>query len=889
MRRILRLFHKSRDGDQLDKELRFHIERQIADYVEGGMSPEEARRQARLEFGGHDQIKEEVHDTRRFYFIQDFVRDLRYGIRMLRKSPGFTFVAVLTLALGIGANTAIYAAVDSLLIRPLPVPDAQQITVLAYQQRGGELQTLFSHQEWKDVHEQTSSVFAGVVGAMQSQDGLTANGHVQPMTISYVTGNFFSVLGVQPVMGRMILPSEGFAAGADPVMVLSYSYWKARFGGNPRVLGQSVAVNGRPVTIIGIAPDGFHGTQPLLDIQGYMPAGMITVENWVPKDVMENRGLRNFQLLARLRPEVSIEQAQAALHVVAQRLARQNPDTEEGFVLHLFPERLSRPRPGLAKEAFKSASLFLFLTALILVLACVNIANILLARAAARRRETTIRLVLGATGGRLARQFLTESLLLAIAGGVVGTLLALAACRAGSSLRLGTDVPVLIGLHMDGRIFVFVFLIVLMSGILVGILPAMQACRGDLGATLREGGRGTVGQRTRLRSVFVVSQVGGALMVLILAGLFTRSLSHAQKVELGFEPSRLLNITVDPQELGYSEARARVFCTHVLERVRALPGVQSVSMAFAVPMGYNSASDTVRIPGYVPPTGQPETPIVPDNFVSPDYFQNLRIPLLRGRPFTDADDSAAPGVVIVNEAMAQTFWPNQDSIGKELTFGDGPPRKARVVGVVRNSRYDSIAGPIGPYFYAPIAQVFSYPETLQVRTFSADPTPMIREITDAVQAVDPQMPIFGVETMRQALDTKNGLLVYQFGAAVAAALGALGLILAVVGVYGVVSYSMSQRVQEISIRMALGAQSSSILRLMLRRGLSVIVVGIVAGMIAAFAMARMAGGFLVNVSPGDPLTYAVVSAVVLLAALLACYLPSSRAIRVDPIVALRNE
>jgi putative ABC transport system permease protein len=312
-------------------------------------------------------------------------------------------------------------------------------------------------------------------------------------------------------------------------------------------------------------------------------------------------------------------------------------------------------------------------------------------------------------------------------------------------------------------------------------------------------------------------------------------------------------------------------------------------MAFSVPMGYNSASDTVRIPGYVPPIGQPETPIVPDNFVSPDYFQNLHIPILRGRQFTDADDSAAPGVVIVNEAMEQTFWPHEDPIGKELTFGDGPPRKARVVGVVRNSRYDSIAGPIGPYFYAPIAQVFSYPETLQVRTFSADPTPMIREITGAVQALDPQMPIFGAETMRQALDTKNGLLVYQFGAAIAAALGLLGLILAVVGVYGVVSYSTSQRVQEISIRMALGAQSSSILRLMLRQGLNVILIGIAAGMIAGFAMARMAGGFLVNVGPGDPLTYAVVSTTVLLAALLACYIPSRRAMRVDPIVALRNE
>lgn len=884
-----RLFRRLRDEDQLDKELLFHLEQQIADYIDTGMPPEEARRRARLEFGGFDQIKEEVHDTREVYFIQDFLRDVRYGLRLLQKSPGFTLVAVLSLALGIGANTAIYAVVDSLLIRPLPVPDAQQITVMAYQQRGGELQTLFSNREWKDIHEQTSSIFADVIGTWQSQDGLTANGHVQLMTISYVTGNFFSVLGVQPSLGRFILPSEGIAAGADPVMVLSYSYWKIRFGGDPGVIGQVVAVNGRPVTIVGIAPKGFHGTQPLLDTQGYMPAGMITVENWVPKDVMENRGLRNFNLLARLRAGVTVEQGQAVLNVVARRLAQQNPDTEEGFVLHLFPERLSRPSPSLANEAFKSASLFLSLTALILVLACVNIANILLARAAARRRETTIRLVLGATGGRLARQFLTESLLLAALGGVFGVLLALGACRAGSSLRLGTDFPVLIDLHMDWRVFLFAFLIVLMSGILVGILPTMQALRGDLGTALREEVRGTVGRRTRLRSAFVVSQVGGALMVLILAGLFTRSLSNAQRVDLGFEASRLLNVTVDPQELGYSEARARVFGNQLLERVRALPGVQSVSLAYSVPMGYNTAADTVRIPGYIPHTGQPETPIVPDNFVSPAYFQNLGIPLLRGRQFTDADDSAAPGVVVVNEAMAQTFWPREDPIGKELTFGDGPPRKAHIVGVVRNSRYNSIAGPIGPYFYAPIAQVSSYPETLQVRTFTADPTPRTREITDAVHELDPQMPVFGVETMTQALDTKNGLLVYQFGAAVAAALGILGLILAVVGVYGVVSYSTSQRVREISIRMALGAHSSSILRLMLCQGLSVIVVGIVAGMTAAFAAARLAAGFLVNVGPGDPLTYAVVSTTVLLAALLACYVPSRRAMRVDPIVALRNE
>lgn len=884
-----RLFRKFGDEDRLDEELRFHLEQQAAGYVAEGMAPDEARRRARVEFGGLEQITEEVHDTREVYFIQDFFRDIRYGVRMLRKAPGFTFVAVLTLALGIGANTAIYAVIDSLLIRPLPVPDAQEITVLGYQQRGGDLQTQYSYQEWKDLREQTSQVFAGVVGAMQSQDGLTANGHVEPMTISYVTGNFFSVLGLQPTLGRLILPSEGKAAGADPVMVLSYSYWQSRFAGDPGVIGQAVAVNGRPVTIVGIAPKEFHGTQPLLDIQGYMPAGMVIIENWVPKDVLENRGLRNFSLLARLRSGVSIEQAQAALNVVAHRLAEQNPATEADFVLHIFPERLSRPTPQVAGEALKTASLFLLLTALILVLACVNIANILLARAAARRRETTIRLVLGATGGRLARQFLTESLLLAMSGGVVGMLLAYGACRAGSSLRLGVDVPVLIDLRMDWRVFLFAFFIVLISALLVGILPTLQAWKDDLGVALREEGRGTVGRRTRLRSAFVVSQVGGALMVLILAGLFTRSLANAQKVALGFDASGLLNLTVDPQELGYSEARARLFCKQALERVRELPGVQSVSLAYSVPMGDNTAADTLRIPGYVAPAGQPETPIVADNFVSPDYFQNLHIPLVRGRQFTNADDSTTSDVVIVNETMAKTFWPNQDAVGQELIFGDGPQRKGHVVGVVKNSRYDSIAGPIGPFFYVPIAQVFAYPETLQVRAFSADPTPLIREITSAVRALDPQMPIFGVETMRRALDTKNGLLVYQFGAAVAAALGTLGLILAVVGVYGVVSYSTSQRVQEISIRMALGAQSSSILKLMLRQGLSVIVVGIAAGMVAAFVCARMAGGFLVNVGPADPLTYAVVSTAVLLAALLACYVPSRRAMRVDPIIALRNE
>ncbi len=884
-----RLFRKFRAKDRLDEELRFHLDEQIAGYVRAGMPREEAQRRARLEFGGVDQIKEEIYETREIYFIQDFIRDVRHGLRMLRKSPGFAIVAVITLALGIGANTAIYAVIDSLLIRPLPVRDPQQITVLAYRQRGGDLQRLFSHQEWKDIREQTSSVFADVVGAMQAQDGLAANGHVEPMTISYVTGNFFSVLGVQPTLGRFILPSESKASGSDPVMVLSYAYWKDRFGSDPGVIGEAAAVNGRPVTIIGIAPKEFHGTQPLLDIQGYMPAGMVTVENWVPKDVLENRGLRNFSLLARLRTGVSIEQAQAVLDVVARRLAEQNPNTEANFELHLFPERLSRPRPDLANEALKSATLFLLLTALVLVLACVNIANILLARGAARRRETTIRLVLGASDGRLARQFLTESLLLAVSGGIVGMLLAVVACRAGGSLQLGPDVPVLIDLRMDWRVFLFAFFIVLMSGMLVGIFPVVQALKGDLGAAMREGGRGTVGRRTRMRDAFVVSQVCGALMVLILAGLFTRSLANAQKVELGFDASHLLNLAVDPQELGYSEARARTFCNQLVERVRELPGVQSVSLAFSVPMGDNSAADTLRIPGYVAPAGQPETPIVQDNFVSPEYFQNMRIPLLRGRQFTDADNSASPGVVIVNEAMAKAFWPNQDAIGQELTFGDGPPRKARVVGVVKNSRYDSIAGPIGPFFYAPIAQVFAYPETLQVRTYSSDPAAMIKEITNTVHALDPQMPMLNVETMRRALDTKNGLLVYQFGAAVAAGLGALGLILAVVGVYGVVSYSTSQRVQEISIRMALGAQSSSILRLMLGQGLSVIVVGIAAGMIAAFACARMAASFLVNVGPGDPLTYVVVSTAVLLAALLACYVPSRRAMRVDPMIALRNE
>jgi predicted permease len=878
--RLRSFFRRQYVEQELDEELRYHLQRKTEEYLTHGMPLEEARHAALRAMDGLEQRKEECRDTRQVNWVYDFVQDVRFGLRMLRKNLSFTSVAVITLALGIGVNAAIFGVVDSFLLRPLPVVDPLQITILDRPQKQGFALPLFSIPDYRDLRDQSTNVFSGMFSYLSKFDGLSVRGKAERIRTSYVSGNFFSTLGIKPALGRFILPSEGNTPGADPVMVLSYNYWREHFAADPEIVGTRVSVDGHSVTIVGVAPNGFYGVNILVAPQAYLPLGMA---DHAP-DFMTDRASRILYVGARLRPGKSLEQAQASLDVIAQRLSQQYSDTDKDLAIRVFPELRARPIPQAGSLVVVISGLFLGLTAIVLLLACVNVANILLVRSTAREREMATRAALGAPRSRLVRQLLTESVLLALAGGVAGILFGNWGIRALGSINLRANLALQVGL--DWRVLAYSLGIAILTGLIVGVVPALRVARRDLSAILRGGGRGLVGSQQRLRTTLVVAQVAGSLVLLIIAGLFMRSLGAAQQTSLGFNPSNVINLSMDPKEMGYTAAQSREFYKTLIDHVRGLPGVLSVSTTAAVPMGYDFKNDTLAIDGYQSPSGQP-APNLLYNVISPDYFETMRIPMARGRIFTDADDEKAQYVAIVNETMAKRFWPDQDPLGRRFTMGREPKHTVQVVGIAKDSRFLGVTYPIDAHFYVPYLQHYEANplETVQVRTTEASEL-IIPEVERVIARLAPDLPVFDAQTMTEALNTLAGLLIFKIGAVLAAAFGILGLVLAVVGIYGVISYATSQRINEIGIRMALGADSQDVLRMILGEGIIIVGAGLTIGLVGALSAARVVRNF-VAVSATDPLTYLIVSATLTLVSLLACYSPARRATKVDPMTALR--
>jgi macrolide transport system ATP-binding/permease protein len=815
------------------------------------------------------------------------IQDIKYALRVVVKAPGFAAIAILTLALGIGANTAIFSVVNSFLLRPLPVKDPGQITVLAQQQKDAVLSQYVSYPEYQDMREQSSAAFSDMLAYRIGLDGLSVNGQADHILSSFVSGNYFTMLGVKPFLGRLILPTEGKVAGADPVVVLGYDYWQRRFGGDRSVVGQSVSIDGHAFTVVGVAPQSFHGLNCIVNMQAYMPMGMATIEGGFDNKFLAQRSNRSFIVLGRLKAGVSVQQAQSALNVIARRMAEEHPAEEKDLALTVVPELLARPIPLPHNPIVGVSALFLALAALVLLLACFNVANLLLVRATVRQREMAIRAALGGTRSRLVRQLLTESLLLALLGGGAGILIGSWGSAMIGSINFHMGVPVLLNFSFDWRVFAFALVCAALTGIIVGIVPAIRASRSDLNEVLHEGGRGVSGAHQKLRSGLVIAEIAGSLMLLIIAGLFTRSLQQAQRMNLGFDSRGVLNLTMDPREVGYSDAQGKAFYKQLLERVRALPGVQSASVAFSVPMGDTYTSKSISVPGYTPPAGQ-TAPVVSNNVVSPGYFATMRMSLVRGRTFTDANDEKAPRVAIVNEAMAKRFWPNEDPVGRSFADATDSTQSYQVVGLVKNSATFSIFELDVPYFYVPLAQNYVSIQTLQIRT-AGDPSSMAAEAQKEIAEIAPTLPVFDVQTMNEALGSGQGFLLFRLGAALAATLGILGLALVVVGVYGVVSYAAGQRTHEIGIRMALGAQARDIRAMVLRQGIVLVISGLAVGLLGALAASRVVGNFLVGVSAVDPVIFAGVALLLAAITLAACYIPARRAMKVDPMVALRYE
>jgi predicted permease len=894
-----------REAEIVD-ELAQHLEDRFQELVARGAPEEQAHTLALQDLSEPDVLAQRLREVEKEVrpvqtplgggstknFADGLSQDLRYGLRQLRRNPGFTAVAVVTLTLGIGATTAIFSIVDRLLLRPLPVADAQQIVSLASASEQGDHSNGFSYPNYRDIRNQSSAVFSEVSGVLPgNMDGLSTGGHDQIIFTDYVTGNFFQTMGVKPALGSFILPHPGHALTDTPVLVLGYSYWQTHFGGDPKAVGRSVLINGHPVTIIGVAPKGFHGAIAFMDTQGYVPIGMARVTSDIEKNFTADRKAGGMVIIARLKSRVGLGKAQPVLAVIAHRLSAQYPTGGKWTSLKAYSLGPFGPvsDPSELTAVRLMGALFLILAGVVLILACVNVANLLLARGLARQREIALRAAMGARWNRLMRQLVTESLLLSILGCAGGIVLGLASSRLLGSINLRTAIPVVLDFQFDWRVLAYAIGIAVLTGLLVGSLPGLRVLRLNLVNLLHEGGRTTTAGRHRLRSALVAAQVAGSLMLLIVAGLFVRSLESVQHVDLGFSPRRVLNLSFDPHEAGYNEARSRDFLQTLLPRVRALPGVTSVSLAATVPMGYASYGLQLKINGYQPRPSEP-APFVGYNAVSSEYFRTMRIPILRGRGIVPADAQNSQHVAVINEAMAEKFWHGEDAIGRRFATTDDPNVSIGVVGVAKNSRTDDLYSPFGPYMYLPLTQHYQTetPITLQILT-DLPPSMIAHEAAGAIHSLAATMPVYDVQTMEQALDTLNGLMLFQLGAGLAASLGFLGLTLAIVGVYGVVSYSTNQRTHEIGVRLALGAQPLQVLTIIFRKGLFIVGIGIVLGVLTATAIARLVGNFLVGVAPTDPITYIGASLLIAVVALCACYVPARRAMRVDPVVALRHE
>jgi predicted permease len=817
-------------------------------------------------------------------------QDLRFALRQLRKAPSFAATAVLTLALGVGANTAIFSLVNSLLLKPLPVANPKQITTLVPRENNGPLQQALSWNEYKQVRAQSGSSFSDVFAYTISLDGLAVKGQ-QPDRImtAFVSGNFFEGLGLKPAAGRLFLRSEGEILGRDPVIVLGYDYWQQRFNGDPNVVGRPVMLDGKPVTIIGVAPKGFGGMQTFLTQAAYLPLSELPIAG-TPVDAIQNWQNRMFFVNARLRSGASLKQANAALNLIAQDITRLHPDVEKKLSIEAFPEPQLRVNAGDPNALLVVTGLFLSLALMVLLLACVNVANLVMVRATAREREMAIRTALGAQRSRLIRQMITESVMLALIGGGMGVAMGMGASGALSRLDLHTDLPVKFVFDFDWRIFFYSLAIALLAGVVVGIVPALRIAKSNVNAFLREGSRGIASGRHWFRDSLVALQIAGSLVLLVVAALFVRSLSAMQTMDFGFKPDHVMNFALDAHEIGMSDSEARDLAANITARLHQLAGVDYVSHASSAPMSViNNGGDRMVIDGAPLPV-DPNDLNAGYNVVSPEYFSVMGIDPLRGRAFTEADNEHSKDVAVISETTARKFWPNQDPIGHTFRMAGEKDRKLQIVGIARDAEFQIFAGGKSqPYFYVPYAQHFKG-NTLMVFQLRSnrDSLSLTPAAEKTIHSLAPQLPIFQVQSMREGLETTNGLLLFKIGASLAAIMGGLGLTLAVIGLYGVVSYAVGRRIHEIGLRMALGASRGSVFRMIYRQSVVIVAVGLAFGVGLALLVAQAVRGF-VTVSVWDPATYLIVGTVLAMAALASCYFPARYATTVEPMVALRED
>jgi len=820
--------------------------------------------------------------------MENLWKDLRYAVRMLIKSPGFAIVVILTLGLGIGANTAIFSVFNGMLWRHLPVKDAQHLVVLSGKARNLDFFTPISYPDFQDYRKLTAA-FSDVAAYTPNPVNFRADGRPERAWAELVTGNYFSMFGLQAALGRLFTGDEGWVPGKDALVVLSHKYWQERFGGNPAVIGQPVHVNQHLFTIIGVAPESFHGAYYFLEPDFYLPLGELATLDKSRASDFTNRGSGILRVMARLKPGVTAAQAAAMAQPLDQRLSQEFPESHKDLSLAVFPELAARPEPGFGGFMTTALSIFMVLTGLVLLIASANVANLILARANGRRKELATRTAMGASRTRMVRQLLTESVLLAICGGAVGLALARWVASLLMSIHVATDIPIrLFDVQMDWRIFAFSFFVAVVTGVVAGFVPAVQASKTNLADTLKAGGRSgdSSAGHSRFRNVLVVTQVAISVLLLACAGLFVRSLRNSAQVDMGFRADHVLMLNVDLGLQGYKEDQGQRFYQQVRDRVASIAGVRDAAASAFIPMGLEATTVDIKPEGQVNyDKSKSETAF--NNMVQPGYFTTVGVPLISGREFTEADSASAPPVAIVNDTFAKKIWPGQDPIGKSFrTQKDG--QLIRVVGQTRTGKYLFLYEPPQMYVYFPLAQRYNPSATLMVHTQS-DPTRFAEAVREQIRQLDPTLPVFDVQTMDAHVQYGKPLLPARIGAMLVGAFGLLGLALATVGVYGVVSYSVSQQTREIGIRTAVGAQRLNILALVLKQGMTMSVIGTAIGVAIASFIIRALHSILYGVQSTDMLTLAIISSLLLLVAFTATCIPALRATRVDPVVALRGE
>ena len=872
--RLRSLFKRNQVEQDLSEELQYHLDQKTKEYAASGMPIEAARRKARREFGGIEQSKENCRDTRRVSYIQDLLQDLGFGLRMLRNSPAFALVAIVTLALGIGANTAIFSVIHGVLLKPLPFPQQDQLmTVWEKSDDGGRSNTSWANfMDWNRLNHS----FTGIAAVSFWSPTFVGAHDAETLVGFRASSTLFDLLGVKMERGRNFLSSED-VRGNNFVVILSYGFSQRTFGGDSGILGKSVQLGTRAYTVVGVLPADFPS---VLSFDPRKPADIYTplaYDETLPYACRDCRHLRAF---GRLKDGVTTAQAEAEINQISANLVREYPTAYSAVGVTLTPLK-----DYLVGDVKTALWVLLGSVGFVLLIACVNVANLLLAWAARRQREVALRAALGARRTRMVRQFLTESLLLSFLGGGFGILLAWSGVALLQRIRLA-NLPRLQNVQIDGWTFAFTFGISLLTGLAFGLLPAFRASRLDLNEALKESGKSTAGkERHRLRSALVFADVALALLLLTGAGLMMKSFVRLLEVNPGFDPSHTLTLTLSLWGPKSADEPAVAFFDQVLRRVRTLPGVESAGIVSQLPLGGNMDMYGVHVEGKSLPNPE-EDPSADRYSITPGYLRAMRIPVLRGREFDQHDIATSPMVALVNESMARQFWPGEDPIGKRFRMGDTKGPWKTVVGVVGDVLHKGLDAPHTIQVYLPNTQFTDSMVILAVRT-SNEPASIAAAVRSEIAALDPQVPVSEVATMDEVVSAS--VANQRFGALLFVLFGVIALVLTTVGIYGVISYGVAQRTHEIGIRLALGAGSREVLSLIVSEAMKPALLGAALGLCAAFGLTRLLTRLLYNVKPTDPLVFAAVLLLLIAVAWLASYIPARRATRVDPIVALRYE